>query len=84
VPRHARRVARAKAIRLLLGGRPILGVRFPPRPKGMHQKTYARLQHEVLEIERVEDERINAAILAGEISHGAALARVLREQLELE
>jgi hypothetical protein len=84
VPRHARRVERAKAIRLQLGGRPVLGGRFPPRPKGMHHATYARLRDEVFGIERAEAERIIAAIHAGEISHGAALATVLREQLGFE
>ncbi len=64
-PTHVRRVERAQAIRAELGGRAVLHGHFPPRPKGVHRRKYARLREEVLEIERAEMERIYEVIVSG-------------------
>ncbi len=44
----------------------------------MHRATYWRLHDEVVEIERAEDERINRAVVNGELSYSEELARALR------
>jgi hypothetical protein len=64
-PPHAKKVARAQAIRARLGGKPELGGRVPSRPKGMHHQTYDRLVGELTEIEAVEEAR---ALREGELS----------------
>ena len=64
-PTHVRRVERAQAIRAELGGRAVLHGPFPPRPKGVHRRKYARLREEVVEIERAEIERIYEVIVSG-------------------
>ena len=43
LPRH-RHIVKAQKIRERLGGSLSLGDRFPPKPKGMHWKRYARLR----------------------------------------
>jgi hypothetical protein len=83
-PKHVRKVERANAVRVELGGRPVLNDPFPPRPRGMHQKTYERLRQEVQEIERAEEARINAAIASGELSLTAELAKLLLERMSYE
>jgi hypothetical protein len=40
-----RRIGKAQKIRMKLGGSPSLFDGFPPKPKGMHWKTYFRLRH---------------------------------------
>jgi hypothetical protein len=80
--RHVWTVARARAIRLELGGRPVVGAPFPAKPTRMHQKRYERLRSQVLEIEREEDERINRAITNGELSFTGEMARLLREAID--
>lgn len=77
-PQHLKSVARAKAIRIRLGGDPVLGAPVPPRPKGMHRKNYEPLVAELAEIERSEEDR---AIRDGELSLSELLARTLREDL---
>jgi hypothetical protein len=80
--RHVRTLARAQAIRAQLGGRPRSGAPFPPKPPRMHQTRYERLRSQVLQIEREEDERISRAIMSGELSFAAEVARRLRERID--
>jgi hypothetical protein len=42
-PRYQRAIGRAQKIRMRLGGSASLNELFPPKPKGMHWKTYHRL-----------------------------------------
>jgi hypothetical protein len=77
-PPHAKKGARAHAIRTRLGGKPELGGPVPSRPKGMHHKTYDRLVGELTEIEAVEEER---AFREGELSLIDLLVRELERHL---
>jgi hypothetical protein len=77
-PPHAKKVARAQAIRTRLGGKPELGGPVPWRPKGMHHTTYDRLVGELTEIEAVEEER---AFREGELSLIDLLVRELERHL---
>jgi hypothetical protein len=78
-PTPVRRVERGQAIRAELGGRAVLHDPFPPRPKGMHRRKYARLREEVLEIERAETERIYEAILSGKFGGLDAISTLFRD-----
>jgi hypothetical protein len=77
-PPHAKKVARAQAIRTRLGGTPELWGRVPSRPKGMHHRTYDRLVGELTEIEAVEEER---AFHEGELSLSDLFVRELERDL---
>jgi hypothetical protein len=77
-PPHAKKVARAQAIRTRLGGKPELGGPVPSRPKGMHHTTYDRLVGELTEIEAVEEER---AFREGELSLSDLFLRELERDL---
>jgi hypothetical protein len=48
-----RKITRAQNIRARLGGDLSIHAPFPPRPQGMHRRTYERLRAEGLRIERV-------------------------------
>jgi hypothetical protein len=67
-PEDVKRVRRAKALRERLRGRTELHTPIPPRPKGMHRKTYERIVDEIERIEWLESQRTNAAIKAGKES----------------
>ena len=80
--RGARRMARAMDIRKELGGASMPEAPFPPRPKGMHRKTYERLREEALKIEEDERfERVNEAVTRGDMSLTQALAMYLEQDL---
>jgi hypothetical protein len=61
--RYDRALRRANKIRMQLGGEPGTASVFPPRPKGMHHRTYKRLQFAVLNAEIQAEERL-ALLLA--------------------
>jgi hypothetical protein len=61
--RYDRASRRANNIRMRLGGEPGTAASFPDRPKGMHHKTYERLQSAVFNAEILAEEQI-AVLLA--------------------
>jgi hypothetical protein len=56
--RYDRALRRANNIRMRLGGQPGMASPFPNRPKGMHHKTYERLQSAVWSAEVLAEERL--------------------------
>ena len=64
--RHDERVKRTKQLRRSLGGEPVLGAPFPPRPKGMHRSTFLRIFAEISEIEAAERARIEKEVVKAE------------------
>src|SRR5215471_9963675 len=61
--RYDRALRHANNIRMRLGGEPGMASVFPARPKGMHHRTYERLQSAVLNAEILAEERL-AIVLA--------------------
>jgi hypothetical protein len=60
--RYDRALRRANNIRMRLGGEPGMVSAFPARPKGMHQRTYQRLQSAALSAEIYAQERLVIAL----------------------
>lgn len=56
--RYDRALGRANNIRTRLGGDPGTASLFPRRPKGMHERTYQRLQSKIFSAEMLAEERI--------------------------
>ena len=54
--RYDRASRRANKIRMRLGGEPGIGEAIPSRPKGMHRRTYKRLQSAVINAEILAEE----------------------------
>ena len=71
--RRAQRLERAKRLRVSIGGEPVLGAPFPPRPKGMHRTTFLRIFGEILQIERAESARVEK--VARDAEHGLGRLR---------
>ena len=65
--RYDRALRRANNIRMRLGGEPGTASAFPARPKGMHRRTYDRLQSAVSNAEILAEERL--AILLARLQH---------------
>jgi hypothetical protein len=63
--RYDRALQRANNIRMRLGGEPGMASVFPARPKGMHHRTYERLQSAILNAEILAEERL--VILLGRL-----------------
>jgi hypothetical protein len=57
-----RALRRANDIRMQLGGEPGMASLFPQRPRGMHRRTYERLQSEVWRAEMLAEERLNTML----------------------
>lgn len=57
-----RALSKANRIRMRLSGKPGTASLFPERPKGMHRRTYERLQSEVEKAEMLADERLAIVI----------------------
>jgi hypothetical protein len=60
--RYDRALRRANNIRMRLGGESGMASAFPSRPKGMHRKTYERLQTAALNAEILAEERLVIAL----------------------
>jgi hypothetical protein len=60
--RYDRALRRANNIRMRLGGAPGTASAFPDRPKGMHRRTFERLQSAVLNAEILAEERLVIAL----------------------
>jgi hypothetical protein len=56
--RYVRALRRANNIRMRLGGEPSTASALPVRPKGMHRRTYDRLQFAVLNAEILAEARL--------------------------
>jgi hypothetical protein len=59
---HDRALRRANKIRMRLSGEPGIALTFPARPKGMHRKTYQRLQSAASNAEILAQERLVIAL----------------------
>lgn len=71
-----RALAKHQALKMRLGGSPALPAPFPPKPKGMHAKTYTRLFWEAHRLELEYLARVGA-----ETTHlGQMLTRYERTQ----
>jgi hypothetical protein len=60
--RYDRALRRANNIRMRLGGEPGMASGFPARPKGMHHRTYERLQSAASNAEILAEERLVIAL----------------------
>ena len=56
--RYDRALRRANKTRMRLGGEPGIASLFPDRPKGMHKRTYERLQSKISDAEMLANERL--------------------------
>jgi hypothetical protein len=56
--RYDRALHRANNIRMRLGGDPGMASVIPARPKGMHKRTYRRLQSEIMGAEMLAEQRL--------------------------
>jgi hypothetical protein len=57
-----RALRRANDIRMQLGGEPGMASLFRQPPKGMHRRTYERLQSKVWRAEMLAEERLNTML----------------------
>ena len=77
--RYDRALRRTNNIRVRLGGEPGMVSILPDRPKGMHKRTYERMQSKILDAEMLANERLAIFVERLMRSDGRIAARSRKE-----